>query len=1047
MSRSNLFKMYWDAAAAKCRLTMVGKFFKRKPKMTAIRASFSAKYPLKDHVKIVSFDSLHVFLDFTNEEDYDAIFFKETIIVAGAQMEVFRWTPEFHGPFTKMKPDNHTAKVEGRDETLGIMELDKNEHIGGGNEYGSKESEAAPKNTHILEDGLYISDSVDCVPEATHSDSAERVASPVNCSTATSEIQASAETSCSGSSGLSFASDGIAGGIPSVMDDSSSMCSTDSMSFRGTYSNHNIQKLYGRGWKYGSKSTSNAADWASEKLNQPLDALPIGEHHEDRKSRPPIQVQYSTYRGRQAVTFPENYWESLVPDCKLTLIGNFFQRKPRMKEIRADFIAKNPLKGQVKITHYTSQQVSLDFTNEADYDTVLSKKTLTVAVMQISWWSRDIHHEVGKQEWKAMDKERDVKPGIMEQQKTELDELIGGETEYKIDAPEAVLETPDILGEVSDVSNSLHIVPEVAHPDFRDNDASPVNCDTDTSKMHPSIGITCCQLSGISAPQNMIDGTSPYVMNVNSSKCSTYSILSIVTTGLSSNDKDQSKSIRDVADSASKAHSQPLDDLPEARQQMLKKDVAVSHQSELTESDRERHSSEIPSVSSPPRSPPRSIGSVIQLMSKLKVSVTNDPNSVKRSTSDNSNLTQKSVPLFNSAENAVLLSVDPHKSIEPKAIEKPLVRSISITTENFPSNQVTASATAEMPMPLLPTLPLLAHSVSPAAQLCADPPTAIDTYVPQSYPNGIVGSHIFGRSEQAGSGSIFPSPSQALHQHSLAQRHSQLNSYKVDKNAHLDQESNMIAGPTQLQSLLTTSVSDTTSSIRYMECLKNHAASMGGHAIDGCGEFMPSGGEGTPGALKCEACNCHRNFHRKKIINHRQMAGIGSHIEPRNNSNSRNIHKQSPISQQYQHNYSYSPSSVVNSSDSYPQLPLPISGQICLPQGLERKEPSLIRPSYSYEMVNHDTVQQWEYFWRDRSRNTSIDHPSLRNENQNFDMFKPLNYRTSDNIPSEFANEFPHLDIINNLRYDEHGKGRTLMPNSGFQNLSNGSYHLNGHFT
>ncbi|XP_019253631.1 PREDICTED: uncharacterized protein LOC109232350 [Nicotiana attenuata] len=389
-------KEYWDAAAAKCRLTLVGKFFNRKPKMTAIRASFSAKYPLKDHVKIASYDSLHVFLDFTNEEDYDAILFKEMIIVAGAQMEVFRWTPEFHGPFTKMKPDNHTAKVEGRDETLGIMELDKNEHVGGGNEYGSKESEAAPKNTHILEDGLYISDSVDCVPEATRSDSEERVGSPVNCSTETSEIQASTETSHSGSSGLSFASDGIAGRIPSVMDDSSSVCSTDSMSFRGTYSNNNSQKLYGRGWKYGSKSTSNAADWASEKLNQPLDALPIGEYLEDRKSRPPIQVQYSTYTGRQAVTFPENYWESLVPDCRLTLIGNFFQRKPRMKEIRADFIAKNPLKGQVKITHYTSQQVSLDFTNEADYDTVLSKKTLTVAgaVMQIYWWSRDIHHEV-----------------------------------------------------------------------------------------------------------------------------------------------------------------------------------------------------------------------------------------------------------------------------------------------------------------------------------------------------------------------------------------------------------------------------------------------------------------------------------------------------------------------------------------------------------------------------------------------------------------------------------------------------------------------------
>ncbi|GMI67285.1 hypothetical protein HRI_000397800 [Hibiscus trionum] len=53
--------------------------------------------------------------------------------------------------------------------------------------------------------------------------------------------------------------------------------------------------------------------------------------------------------------------------------------------------------------------------------------------------------------------------------------------------------------------------------------------------------------------------------------------------------------------------------------------------------------------------------------------------------------------------------------------------------------------------------------------------------------------------------------------------------------------------------------------IRYRECLKNHAASMGGHVLDGCGEFMPSGEDGTGEALKCAACECHRNFHRKEI--------------------------------------------------------------------------------------------------------------------------------------------------------------------------------------
>ncbi|MCO5568841.1 hypothetical protein L7F22_022542 [Adiantum nelumboides] len=53
--------------------------------------------------------------------------------------------------------------------------------------------------------------------------------------------------------------------------------------------------------------------------------------------------------------------------------------------------------------------------------------------------------------------------------------------------------------------------------------------------------------------------------------------------------------------------------------------------------------------------------------------------------------------------------------------------------------------------------------------------------------------------------------------------------------------------------------------VKYRECLKNHAASLGGHALDGCGEFMPSGPEGTLEALKCAACECHRNFHRREV--------------------------------------------------------------------------------------------------------------------------------------------------------------------------------------
>lgn len=63
----------------------------------------------------------------------------------------------------------------------------------------------------------------------------------------------------------------------------------------------------------------------------------------------------------------------------------------------------------------------------------------------------------------------------------------------------------------------------------------------------------------------------------------------------------------------------------------------------------------------------------------------------------------------------------------------------------------------------------------------------------------------------------------------------------------------------------TTTSSSVVRSVRYGECQKNHAANIGGYAVDGCREFMASGEEGTGGALMCAACGCHRNFHRREV--------------------------------------------------------------------------------------------------------------------------------------------------------------------------------------
>ncbi|TMW89361.1 zinc-finger homeodomain protein 11-like [Solanum lycopersicum] len=52
----------------------------------------------------------------------------------------------------------------------------------------------------------------------------------------------------------------------------------------------------------------------------------------------------------------------------------------------------------------------------------------------------------------------------------------------------------------------------------------------------------------------------------------------------------------------------------------------------------------------------------------------------------------------------------------------------------------------------------------------------------------------------------------------------------------------------------------------YRECLRNHAASLGSYATDGCGEFTLDDTNTSPGgstSLNCAACGCHRNFHRK----------------------------------------------------------------------------------------------------------------------------------------------------------------------------------------
>ncbi|XP_028760386.1 zinc-finger homeodomain protein 5-like isoform X1 [Neltuma alba] len=94
--------------------------------------------------------------------------------------------------------------------------------------------------------------------------------------------------------------------------------------------------------------------------------------------------------------------------------------------------------------------------------------------------------------------------------------------------------------------------------------------------------------------------------------------------------------------------------------------------------------------------------------------------------------------------------------------------------------------------------------------------------------------------------------------------------------------------------------------VKYRECLKNHAASMGSHVVDGCGEFMPSGEEDATESLRCAACGCHRNFHRKETEGKPEVQHISDYYSYYSNKSNDQRHRIAsplvPSSLHQQHN-------------------------------------------------------------------------------------------------------------------------------------------------
>ncbi|XP_019461140.1 PREDICTED: MATH domain-containing protein At5g43560-like [Lupinus angustifolius] len=158
--------------------------------------------------------------------------------------------------------------------------------------------------------------------------------------------------------------------------------------------------------------------------------------------------------------------------------------------------------------------------------------------------------------------------------------------------------------------------------------------------------------------------------------------------------------------------------------------------------------------------------------------------------------------------------------------------------------------------------------------------------------------------------------------------------------------------------------------------------------------------------------------------------------------------------------YSSSSSSGINSSLSYSQPSSMVPSPIFLPQSSDRMNSNAGQSGVPFGISSYDNLQngpQWmESSQREASRRMHYDQPSRINDVLNHDLYRPLHSRSMGNMSTEFpactsgrqnqgflVDEFPHLDIINDLLDDEHVIGKTQVASSLFQPLDRRAQLLN----
>lgn len=128
-----------------------------------------------------------------------------------------------------------------------------------------------------------------------------------------------------------------------------------------------------------------------------------------------------------------------------------------------------------------------------------------------------------------------------------------------------------------------------------------------------------------------------------------------------------------------------------------------------------------------------------------------------------------------------------------------------------------------------------------------------------------------------------------------------------------------------------------------------------------------------------------------------------------------------------------------SSSGAYSQPPALVPAPVYIPQSSERTDPNSVQPGFAFGMVTRDSLLNAPGWMESSQRDATTSMKSIPSsllEIENLDLSTDFpGCTTGRQTQGVFADEFPHLDIINDLLDEEHNVGRVARSASSFHSL------------